>query len=188
MQYPLISVIISWAFLILIVLLFIGYLKFKIDEKFGKNKNNFNNYNKKNEFFIKKEPETNAFIDGTDEVDKKIIKTISNPGSVLGEYNSMKTSTNLSADILYDTISNLLNYSNDIYDELNRNREKFNSGSSHSNIYGINVNLNNYDVKVNIVGFEIILTLNQLKNLTINDLKGKINNGLILSYNAFDYY
>lgn len=73
-----------------------------------------------------------------------------------------------------------------IYDDLKRNLETFNSGSSHSNLYGIPVELRDNEVNVNIAGYFINLTLNELKNLTIDALKGKINDNLILSHNAFD--
>lgn len=191
MHYPLISVIISWGIFILIIICFIMYVKSKFNKIFNKNQSNYNSVtydnisqiNNQNNFDLNND---DSMINGTDEVDKQIIKTLKSPGAVLGQYSSMLTSTNIHADLLYDDLNNLIEHSDDIYDDLKRNRETFNSGSSHSNLYGIPIELRDNEVNVNIAGYFINLTLNELKNLTIDALKGKINDNLILSHNAFD--
>lgn len=191
MHYPLISVIISWGIFILIIICFIMYVKSKFNKIFNKNQSNYNSVtydnisqiNNQNNFDLNND---DLMINGTEEVDKQIIKTLKSPGAVLGQYSSMLTSTNIHADLLYDDLNNLIEHSDDIYDDLKRNRETFNLGSSYSNLYGIPIELRDNEVNVNIAGYFINLTLNELKNLTIDALKGKINDNLILSHNAFD--
>lgn len=135
------------------------------------------------------EPVEEPSIDGTIDVDKMIVHALKYHETLDFKERQLKTSTGHNASNVYDRINSLIRNSNRIADELKRNESKLNKGTSGANTAGFEVSMSNYDVKINLIGWTVNMNLNQLQSLSsVNDLKGKIDNGLILGHDAFRTY
>lgn len=138
---------------------------------------------------VYEEPVEEPSIDGTIDVDKMIVHALKYHETLDFKERQLKTSTGHNASNVYDRINSLIRNSNRIADELKRNESKLNKGTSVANMAGFEVSMSNYDVKINLIGWTVNMNLNQLQSLSsVNDLKGKIDNGLILGHDAFRTY
>ncbi|MDQ7156637.1 hypothetical protein [Staphylococcus warneri] len=179
--------IICW--IVVIIVAYFCYLYFKSEFKriFGiqdKDKNQNSNYEMQYEEKVE-EPS----IDGTEVVDKMIVQALKRHSTLSFEERQLTTSTGYNASDIYDRINSLIRNSSRIADELRRNESKLNKGTATASTAGFEATMSNYDVKINLIGWTVNMSLGQLQSLSsVNDLKGEIDDGLILSHDAFRTY
>ena len=138
---------------------------------------------------IYEKPAEEPSIDGTEAVDKMIVKKLTYHDTLNFEERQLTTSTGYNASDVYDRIDSLIRNSNHIADELKRNESNMMPGNSSSDVEGFEVTMSNYDVEINLIGWTVNLSLGQLQSLSsVDDLKGEIDDGLILGYDAFRTY
>ncbi|POC81275.1 hypothetical protein CRN61_00740, partial [Vibrio vulnificus] len=88
------------------------------------------------------------------------------------EEQRLKTSTGYEAIDIYDRINSLIQNSSRIADELQRNESELVPGNSSSSIEGFKVTMSNNDVKINLIGWTVGMSLSHLQSLSsVNDLK-----------------
>ncbi|MBM0751723.1 hypothetical protein D0402_02320 [Staphylococcus epidermidis] len=179
--------IICW--IVVIIVAYFCYLYFKSEFKriFGiqdKDKNKNSNYEMQYEEKVE-EPS----IDGTIAVDKMIVHKLQCHDTLNFGEQQLTTSTSYNASDIYDRINDLIKHSSRIADELRRNESKLVSGNSSSSIEGFEATMSNYDVEINLIGWTINMSLGQLQTLSsVDDLRGKIDDGFILGREAFYAY
>ncbi|MFB2004795.1 hypothetical protein ACEY6L_12425 [Staphylococcus aureus] len=179
--------IICW--IVVIIVAYFCYLYFKSEFKriFGiqdKDKNQHSNYETQYEEKVE-EPS----IDGTIAVDKMIVHKLKYNEMLTFEEGQLTTSTQERASYAYDEIKSLIRNSSRIVDELKRNESKLVPGNSGSSIEGFEATMSNYHVEIYLLGYIVRLTLGELQTLSsVSDLRGKIDNGLILGSEAFYSY
>ena len=179
--------IICW--IVVIIVAYFCYLYFKSEFKrvFGiqdKDKNQHSNYETQYEEKVE-EPS----IDGTIAVDKMIVHKLACHSTLSFEEGLLTTSTGYNASDVFDQINGLIKNSGQIAKELKRNESKLVPGNSGSSIEGFKATMSNYDVEINLIGWTVNMSLGQLQTLSsVDDLKGEIDDGLILGSEAFYAY
>lgn len=179
--------IICW--IVVIIVAYFCYLYFKSEFKriFGiqdKDKNQHSNYETQYEEKVEE-----ASIDGTIAVDKMIVHKLKYHETLDFGEQQLTTSTGYNASDIYDRINSLIRNSSRIADELRRNESKLVPGNSGSSIEGFEATMSNYDVEINLIGWTVNMSLGQLQTLSsVDDLKGEIDDGLILGSEAFYAY
>ncbi|MFF8273844.1 hypothetical protein [Staphylococcus warneri] len=177
------ATIICWIIVIIMFYIFYRMLKSKIKKMFGFEYTNTHSYQDYQSY----QEETS--IDSTEAVDKMIIHALKYHETLTFEEERLKTSTGYEAIDIYDRINSLIQNSSRIADELQRNESELVPGNSSSSIEGFKVTMSNYDVKINLIGWTVGMSLSHLQSLSsVNDLKDEIDNGLILSHDAFRTY
>lgn len=138
---------------------------------------------------VYEEPVEEPSIDGTEAVDKMIVHKLACHSTLSFEERQLKTSTGHNASNVFDQINGLIKNSGQIAKELKRNESKLNKGTATASTAGFKATMSNYDVKINLIGWTVNMSLSQLQSLSsVNDLKGEIDDGLILSHDAFRTY
>ena len=177
------STIICWIVVIIMFYIFYRMLKSKIKKMFGLEDTNTLSYQEGQSY------QEAPSIDGTEAVDKMIIHALKYHETLAFEEQRLKTSTRYGAINIYDRINSLIQNSSRIADELKRNESELVPGNSNSSIEGFEVTMSNYDIKINLIGWAVDMSLSHLQPLSsVNDLIGEIDNGLILSHDAFRTY
>lgn len=138
---------------------------------------------------VYEEPVEEPSIDGTEAVDKMIVHKLACHSTLSFEEGLLTTSTGYNASDVFDQINGLIKNSGQIAKELKRNESKLNKGTATASTAGFKATMSNYDVEINLIGWTVNMSLGQLQSLSsVNDLKGEIDDGLILSHDAFRTY
>lgn len=170
-----------------IVCYFVYRLYKKMKNKNGNNSDrNYNQPVETTQHNYQQSTEEPKTIDGTVEVDKAIVRALYY-NDILGlELSRMTTSTGYHADMIFDNIRTLLDNSSEMVRQLKLNESENGRGDSIANVKGIEVEMINYDVRINVMGWDLEMSLSQLSSLNnVTDLRGQIDDNLILNQEVF---
>ena len=118
-------------------------------------------------------------------VDRKLVQNLKYRVILDDELRGEVTETGHDVQYVYELLSDFIKNAPKIVDDLKRNEEKYNQGASHAS--GLfEVSMDNYEVEVNLgIGY-IYISFGKLQTLTsIDDLRGYVDDGIILSDKAF---
>lgn len=128
---------------------------------------------------------TQDTIDGTDLVDKKLVKNLKYHATLDDELKGLVTEQGHRTEDVFALVSDFVRFATQIADELERNEAEFNDGTATSDKY-FRATMKDYQVEVKLGMTRVEMSLGELKSVTsVMDLEGQINDGLFLSYQAF---
>jgi len=154
------------------------YLKFKKATK-GRNKGVQETQSAPNyDDMMQTKEEQAKSINGTDEVDKAVIRSLKN-GMFDSDYKNLKTSYGDSAESIYDLLSDFLSSSNDIYRNLNKKLKDSEiaqiTGVAGVSSGGFEATYDNGDVKIKQGIYSIELSMSDLNGCSVDDLQQAFN-------------
>ncbi|MGK9070070.1 hypothetical protein [Staphylococcus warneri] len=179
--------IICW--IVVIIVAYFCYLYFKSEFKrvFGiqdKDKNQNSNYEMQYE-----EKDEQPSIDGTIAVDKMIVHKLQCHDTLNFGEQQLTTSTGEKASNVFDDIARLIQNSSTLANRLIDNESELIKGNSSAKADIFEATMSNYNVELKLLGWPIEMSLSELQTLSsVDDLRGKIDKGLILGNEAFYSY
>lgn len=128
-------------------------------------------------------------IDGTIAVDKMIVHALKYHSTLDFGERQLTTSTGKNASDVFDDIARLIRNSSTLADRLIDNESKLIEGNSSATVDIFEATMSNYNVKLNLLGWYIEMSLRELQTLSsVDDLRGKIDDSFILGNEVFYSY